>query len=172
MSSLICVLTRTGIDRIDLPTAGQWEYLCRAGATTDFHNDYNWNNADTDHNLDLIARYRYNDGGTYGVVPSTVGVTNGTAVVGSYAPNRWGIYDAHGNVWEWCLDWSWGYENVNLVSGIDPEGPPSSSSYLRTKVGGGWASSAGSTRAAFCSIFSGNAIHSTIGFRVVWVLSD
>ena len=87
--------TRTGLS-FDLPTEAQWEYACRAGTTTVYsHGDsvnkaYMWyhNNASKQANI-----------------------------VGTKRPNPWGLYDMHGNVWEWCLDWS-----LTLAYGEDPKG--------------------------------------------------
>lgn len=84
--SVIGVLReKTGL-KIDLPTEAQWEYACRAGTTSLYNNGGN-SSAD----LDKLGRYR--------------GSGNGLARVGSYEPNAWGLYDMHGNVFEWCLDW-------------------------------------------------------------------
>ena len=90
-----------------LPTEAQWEYACRAGTTTAFNNG---TNIPTDEqewyepcpNLDPVAWYSYNSGST-------------THPVGQKRPNNWGIYDMHGNVWEWCLDWYPGYEGSGRV---------------------------------------------------------
>lgn len=100
---------KTGID-FDLPTEAQWEYACRAGTTSAYNNG-----GDTEANLATLGRYwgNQNDGrGGY----------SGVTVVGSYAPNAWGLYDMHGNVWEWCLDW-W----CRALTGDDPVGASSGS---------------------------------------------
>lgn len=99
---------RTGL-AFDLPTEAQWEYACRAGTTSSYNNG---GNAESD--LKKLGCY---SGG------SADSSENGCwyRTVGSYSPNAWGLYDMHGNVWEWCLDWL-----GNLTSGVtDPKGAPS-----------------------------------------------
>lgn len=77
---------RTGLE-FDLPTEVQWEYACRAGTKGDFNVD--------GAEMDKLGNYSGN------VKPGTSHVK-----VGSFMPNAWGLYDMHGNVWEWCLDQS------------------------------------------------------------------
>ena len=106
---------KTGLT-FDLPTEAQWEYACRAVTTSKYNNG-----GDTVADLKKLGRY-YSNGGS----------SSQHANVGSYLPNAWGLYDMHGNVWEWCLDWAGG-----LDSGTDPIGPSSGSG--RELRGGGWA---------------------------------
>ena len=99
---------RTGLN-FDLPTEAQWEYACRAGTTSKFNNG-----GDTEDDLKQLGRYRDNlsDGkGEY--------LTSTT--VGSYLPNAWGLYDMHGNIWEWCLDW-YGDLSSGIILKIAVEG--------------------------------------------------
>ena len=118
--------TKTGLD-FDLPSEAQWEFAARAG-----NGDTKWGdgsgilNTGTDENLDLLGRYERNggrvrNGTSYADPDRSCGATNGTAIVGSYAPNSWGLYDTAGNVWETCLDW---YEDdITIHDGkvnIDP----------------------------------------------------
>jgi len=123
----------------DLPTEAQWEYACRAGTTGA------WNNGTTtasdkdvpDANLDLLGRYKLNGGREPGVSadpPSNCTDEYGTAKVGSYLPNNWGLYDMHGNVTEWCLDWY--AADASLLGGDDPTGPVSSPDSQRVTHGG------------------------------------
>lgn len=85
-----------GKEGLDLPTEAQWEYACRAGTTSLYNNGGN-----TREDLMQLAKYQdtMRDGKN--------GASQETAPVGSYLPNEWGLYDMHGNVFEWCLDWRW-----------------------------------------------------------------
>ena len=101
---------KTGL-LFDLPSEAQWEFACRAGHGIGYWGDGSpILSADEDTNLARLGRVRYTGGkvkdssGAWQYPDASVGPTNGTAIVGSYAPNSWGLYDMHGNVWEWCLD--------------------------------------------------------------------
>ena len=117
---------KTGLTALDLPTEAQWEYACRAGTTTALHSGKDLTDTMNCPNVAEVARYRNNagkpegwhvwstNGYSYGWQPGFQGYSNdrkwmGKAPVGSYPPNRWGLYDMHGNVWEWCLDWYGAY---------------------------------------------------------------
>ena len=94
-TSVIGILrSKTGLTTLDLPTEAQWEYACRAGTTSDYNNG-----GSTEADLATLGRYSGNQNDGRG------GFSGGTTTVGSYAPNRWGLYDMHGNVYEWCLEW-------------------------------------------------------------------
>lgn len=82
-------VTIKGGDGFRLPFEAEWEYACRAGTTTDFHYGNILNS--TLANIDSEARLNTDD--------------LFTVDVGSYRPNRFGLYDMHGNVREWCFDW-------------------------------------------------------------------
>jgi formylglycine-generating enzyme required for sulfatase activity len=78
-----------------LPTGAEWEYACRAGTTTQF----NTGNSITARQANFCRsewnwRTKRNEGYRERTIP-----------VGSFAPNTWGLYDMHGNVWEWSWDW-------------------------------------------------------------------
>lgn len=94
-TSVIGILrAKTGLTTLDLPTETQWEYACRAGTTSDYNNG-----GSTEADLTTLGRYKGNQNDGRG------GFSGDTTTVGSYAPNRWGLYDMHGNVYEWCLEW-------------------------------------------------------------------
>jgi formylglycine-generating enzyme required for sulfatase activity len=134
-----------------LPTEAEWEYACRAGTTTPFSTG---NNITTDQaNYDGNFPYNNNDKGAY---------HKRTMPVGSFAPNPWGLYDMHGNVWEWCWDWYGSYTNVPQT---DPVGAATGTS--RVMRGGGWSNSAGRVRSARRSGDYPYYGYILLGFRLV-----
>ena len=124
---------KTGLDALDLPTEAQWEYACRAGTTT---------------------QYSYGDTANGDYMWFAGNSTDQTHAVGTKRPNVWGLYDMHGNVWEWCLDL------------YDPE------LSNRVERGGSWYFSAD-----FCTSSSRSDIlqsygYHDLGFRLVRTLSN
>jgi formylglycine-generating enzyme required for sulfatase activity len=139
-----------------LPTEAEWEYACRAGTKTPF--------AFGATITPNIANYNGNQ--PYG---STLRGANRkqTVPVGSLgAANGFGLYDLHGNVWEWCMDWY----NKNYYSqraNVDPEGP--STGEYRVYRGGGWSDFARDLRAAYRNFNSPGYHYNYLGFRLVRV---
>ena len=111
----------------DLPTEAQWEYACRAGTATALNSGKNLTGTETCANMAEVGRYGKNTGDGKG------GYSEHTKV-GSYLPNAWELYDMHGNVAEWCLDW-W-VDNLGASAMIDPKGATSGS--YRLVRGGCW----------------------------------
>ncbi len=109
--------TLTGYN-FDLPTEAQWEYASRAGTITALNSGKNLTATSFCPNMAKVGRYYYNrtDGkGGYSL----------DTTVGSYQGNNWGLYDMHGNVYEWCLDW---YQSDLGTSPVtDPVGASSDS---------------------------------------------
>ncbi len=118
---------RTG-QAFDLPTEAQWEYACRAGTVTALNSGKKLTSEESCPNLSEVGRYKANSGGGAPNGDTRVG----TAQAGSYPPNAWGLYDLHGNVWEWCLDWRGNYSGPES----DPKGAASGSG--RVFRGGCW----------------------------------
>jgi len=163
-SSFIGLLrTKTGLKGLDLPTEAQWEYACRAGTGTGLNNGTDITNSTADAKLAQLGRYRCNGGDlssnrldtgavVYFEPPTTVGVTSGTARVGSYLPNGWGLYDMHGNVTEWCLDFY--TNNLGSAAVKDPRGPAiwqtyGALTYIRIRRGGCFETTAVKCRSAY-----------------------
>jgi formylglycine-generating enzyme len=120
-ASILCDFTANGYR---LPTEAEWEYACRAGTETDFHtgNMTHSGSSPIDPALDRAGWYGGNSGST-------------THPVGEKEPNAFGLYDMHGNVYEWCWDWYAGNYYASSPA-EDPRGPASGSD--RVVRGGSW----------------------------------
>ncbi|MCL2211516.1 MAG: formylglycine-generating enzyme family protein [Treponema sp.] len=130
-----------------LPTEAQWEYACRATGTT---TDWSFGNAEAE--LVNYAWYNANS-------------NDMTHQVGRKTTNAWGLYDMHGNVWEWCWDWYGSSYYGESDNTNNPMGTASGTSHVRR--GGCWLDSAGYTRSAYrYSDVPGYGDYG-IGFRVV-----
>jgi len=118
-----------------LPTEAEWEYACRAGTTTPYSMGM------------TISTDQANYNGNYTYGRGANGVYRGkTMEVGSFAPNAWGLYDMHGNVWEWCLDW-YDSDYYKTSPERNPTGPASGT--YRVLRGGGLNSHPRHSRSAF-----------------------
>ena len=136
-----------------LPTEAQWEYACRAEITSAF----NWGTTNIN---DSLANYDASIVDANNTVAGTY--LERTTEVGRYAPNAWGLYDMHGNVWEWCWDW---YGDYASGTQTDPAGTVSGSN--RVRRGGSWDSYGQYLRSA-CRGYRGPYYQSgLIGFRLV-----
>jgi formylglycine-generating enzyme required for sulfatase activity len=118
-----------------LPTEAEWEYCCRAGTTTRYHN------GDDPERLPDVGRVTDPKGYSFPfphiqkmIIPDP-GPDSFTVPVGRYKPNAFGLFDMHGNVWEWCSDWQ--DDEYYARSPVDdPQGPEKSN--VRVRRGGGW----------------------------------
>lgn len=134
-----------------LPTEAEWEYACRAGTSSPFGTGATLSSAQA--NFD--GRYPYG--------ASAAGEFVGRPrPVGSYAPNAWGLFDLHGNVWEWCQDDFCPYPE-NAVS--DPLGACASG--LRVIRGGSWTFNGDSARCAVRYTHRPQDRGPSLGFRLV-----
>jgi formylglycine-generating enzyme required for sulfatase activity len=141
-----------------LPTEAEWEYACRAGTTTPFHFGSVLNGRQANH--DGNYPYGTSEKGPY---------LERTTTVGSYSANGFGLYDMHGNVWEWCADWHAGDYYANSPVN-DPKGPASGSG--RVIRGSSWGSFAGRCRSANRSGPSPGFRAIVLGFRLALVPAD
>jgi len=133
-------------ETIRLPTEAEWERACRAGTNRDYYN------GDGEEKLRQVGWYDQNSLGE-------------THPVGQLKPNSWGLYDMHGNVWEWCADWYGKYGAKPLV---DPRGPDTGKD--RVMRGGSWCEKADDCRAAFRGYDVPKRCAEWAGFRVCFDL--
>jgi formylglycine-generating enzyme len=142
-----------------LPTEAQWEYACRAGATT----------ATSFGDTLTTSQANFNGKPYNGAVPGKS--LNQSVKVGSYPANAWGIHDMHGNVWEWCLDWY----HATLPGGTDPDmssrqGVPNrDGTYSRVRRSCAWTDDGWTCRSALRLRYEPERRSDHIGFRVVAV---
>jgi formylglycine-generating enzyme required for sulfatase activity len=133
-----------------LPTEAQWEYACRAGSTT------RWCFGDDEKQLGDFAWFAKNSG-------------NQTHPAGQKKPNAWGLYDMHGNVWEWCEDW-FDSDCYKKSATDDPMGPLGGS--IRVFRGGSWYYEARYCRSAYRGINEPGRRRRNLGFRASQVPAD
>lgn len=147
-----CADFPNGLD-LDLPSEAQWEYAARAG-----HGDGYWGNgapissATNDPNMPGRCRHEQQnpDNQTAAVAPDV----GGTAIVGTHAPNSWGFYDMHGNVWEFGLDWldANGHNDPSFHGQCNADGTTwadgTTAGSTRVSMGGSWYGEAGDCRSA------------------------
>jgi formylglycine-generating enzyme required for sulfatase activity len=128
-----------------LPTEAEWEYACRAGTTTPYNTGNTLTTKQANFNGEAVI------GGVY---------LRRTQPVGSYPPNAWGLFDMHGNVWEWCNDyWSYGYSSDPVTN---PQGSSTGSEHVCR--GGSWSTLANDCRSARRTTNPGAA--DRVGFRL------
>ena len=137
--------SREGAATYRLPTEAEWEYAVRAGTTT------RWS---FDDDASQLGRYAWYDGNA----------GRQTHPVGQLQPNPWGLYDMHGNVWEWVQDW---YGQYASGTAENPEGPSSGAD--RVNRGGGWDSTARFCRAVHRSGDAPGFRFVSLGFRLLRV---
>jgi formylglycine-generating enzyme required for sulfatase activity len=127
-----------------LPTEAEWEYACRAGTTT------RWSFGDDESRLGDHAWFDGNSG-------------NRTHPVGKKKPSAWGLFDMHGNVWEWCSDWYGDYAKGVVT---DPQGPSGGSSRVLRGGGGDWSLADEFCRSATRARVDSSYRDNFLGFRL------
>ncbi len=131
--------SKEGTIKYRLPTEAEWEYACRAGSETDYANG---------NSLGVMGWYKDNS-------------EKKNHSVAEKKTNAWGLYDMHGNVWEWVEDWKGSYTSGNVTN---PAGPSTGSK--RVFRGGSWSNSATRCRSAFRSSLSPGRKDFNLGFRL------
>ena len=137
-----------------LPSEAEWEYACRAGTTTPFH----FGETISTDQANYFGEAVYGNGkkGLF---------RNKTTPVGSFPANAWGLHDMHGNVYQWCQDWSGDYPQKDVV---DPQGPDAGK--YRVMRGGSWLFIPGDSRSAHRYENGPGARYYLCGLRVCFFL--
>ena len=168
-----------------LPSEAEWEYACRAGATNYSEycfgddssqlDDYAWyGNNSGDHAIDADRIWEEVNKDASRYWTELRKNNNGTHPVGEKLPNAFGLYDMHGNVWEWCADdWHDNYEGSPVDSQIrtkDIKNHEEGGEIKKPLRGGSWDNNAHDCRSAYRYISNARSQRSYNGFRVVCVL--
>jgi formylglycine-generating enzyme len=136
-----------------LPTEAEWEYACRSNSSAPFNTGNCLTNEQANYKWDVPYGACANSSNSY---------PGSTQAVGTYSANSFGLYDMHGNVWEWCSDW---FGDYSATAQINPKGNDSGT--YRVIRGGCWSYKAGQCRSAFRSGCFPDYFFSIVGFRVV-----
>ncbi|MFA5293873.1 MAG: formylglycine-generating enzyme family protein [Phycisphaerae bacterium] len=158
VNSFIGVLCKDYGYKFHLPSEAQWEYACRAGTTTPFYTGETISSEQANYN----SAYIYGKGRN-GINPKM------TSPVGKYPPNPFGLYDMHGNVWEWCSDF---YMPDYYKKGkfTDPQGPATAGGHVIR--GGSWRDKPERLRSASRSGKGEGADKKYLGFRVAMEIPE
>jgi formylglycine-generating enzyme required for sulfatase activity len=143
-----------------LPTEAEWEYACRGGTSS--YQTFHYGNSLSS------TQANFSGSAPYGGAAKGPGLGR-TCKVGSYKPNAIGLYDMHGNVWEWCSDW-YDRDYYGNSPRVDPPGPASGS--VRVLRGGAWDSIGSDCRSAWREGRMPGLQYSNFGFRAALVLSE
>jgi formylglycine-generating enzyme required for sulfatase activity len=151
-----------------LPTEAEWEYACRAGTTGDYAGDLDamawYGNNSGRGRLDAAEIFRTDSANYYKRITENGGQTH---AVGSKLPNSFGLFDMHGNVWEWCQDWY--HDSYNGAPSDGSAWLSGGEQKYRVLLGGSWYGDASNSRSALRYGSSPDTRGILYGFRVVAV---